>query len=95
MKKLVRDKIPELMLEVGQTVTVTKAFGEEQQCKLLEEKFEEEVEEFRNDPCVEELADIIEVALEMLDTDIQYVYDVLLKKRAQKGGFKKYYVVEL
>jgi predicted house-cleaning noncanonical NTP pyrophosphatase (MazG superfamily) len=60
--KLVRDKIPEIIFNTGSTPKVYIA-NELQYSEHLKKKLQEEVQEFLEDPCVQELADIQEVIL--------------------------------
>ena len=94
MNKLVRDKIPQLMMNQGMTVTIRKELDEDNCIALLHEKFDEEVQEFKNCQCLEEAADVLEVMCALLDCTLEDISDILLKKRAQKGRFLEYYVME-
>ena len=58
--KLVRDRIPEIIKESGSHCVYHRATGAELEEALLN-KLLEEVNEFIEDPCVEEMADIQEV----------------------------------
>ena len=58
--KLIRDKIPAIMTEKGKRFTIHTASREEYRQKL-KEKLLEEVNEFLEEPNLEELADIAEV----------------------------------
>ena len=58
--KLVRDKIPAIIGKAGKKYTTHIADDDEYQEKLWE-KLGEEIEEFKDVPCEEELADILEV----------------------------------
>jgi len=64
--KLVRDKIPEVILERGEEPIIRIANEKEYKSKLRE-KLQEEVEEFLADEKVEELADILEVVCAFCD----------------------------
>lgn len=82
-------------MNLGSTLVIYKEGDEDNQCELLSNKFDEEVQEFRDDPTIEELADILEVGLTMLDCSLEDVCTMLLKKREQKGRFNEYYVMEI
>lgn len=89
--KLVRDKIPEIIKVDGrecETLVVT----EEEKYKLLEDKLQEEVNEFLEDKNLEELADVMEVLFGLANS-LGYSEEELLKardkKREERGGFKK------
>lgn len=89
--KLVRDKIPEIIKANGQECDISIVAGEEKY-KLLEEKLQEEVNEFLEDKNLEELADCMEVLFGLADS-LGYSEEELLKarekKREERGGFKE------
>lgn len=58
--KLVRDRIPEIIENEGRTVHV-HVLDDKQMITCLENKLQEEVNEYIKDRSVEELADILEV----------------------------------
>jgi len=58
--KLVRDNIPAIIESTGKKFTCHVASDEEYREKL-KEKLLEEVNEFQEEPCLEEMADIFEV----------------------------------
>lgn len=58
--KLVRDNIPDILWEQGET-PVIRTLEDEEFLRCLEEKLREEVGEFLNDQNLEELGDILEV----------------------------------
>lgn len=89
--KLVRDNIPEIIIENGQ-IPHTKVLTEEEYKCALEEKLKEEVNEYISDQSIEELADILEV----LDAIVQFnkfswkdILDKKDMKKKQRGGFRK------
>ena len=59
--KLVRDRIPEILTEKGLDFVVRPVASEEEYVVKLKEKLQEEVDEFFDNPCAEEMADIQEV----------------------------------
>lgn len=63
--KLVRDKIPEIMIKNG-VVPVTRVLNDDEYLEELNKKLQEEVNEYLVDGAVEELADIQEVLLAIL-----------------------------
>ncbi len=91
--KLVRDNIPNIIKEKGET-PITKVLDEEEYKEELEKKlFEEyqEVLEASGEDRVEELADMIEVirALAKLENkELNEVIDVADKKSQKRGAFK-------
>lgn len=94
--KLVRDKIPEIIKKAGKDYVVHIA-SEEEYIKKLQEKVTEELEEFRENPCEEELADILEVLESIADFykfDIDNIKAIQKRKRMERGGFKDRIVLE-
>lgn len=86
--KLVRDKIPEII----------KASSRTPQCKILNDdqeyfgylikKLQEEVLEFTENPCVEELADVREVIDAFSEVKgFENVVNVQESKKEERGGF--------
>ena len=90
-KKLVRDKIPEIIKADGRECDTLIVAGEEKY-KLLEAKLHEEVNEFIEDKNIEELADVMEVLFGLADS-LGYSEEELMgarnKKREERGGFKE------
>ena len=60
MGKLVRDRIPEIIRADGKT-PIIRIMDNEEYVKELDRKLCEEVEEYRADGYIEEMADILEV----------------------------------
>ncbi len=93
--KLVRDKIPEIIENDGET-PVVRVLNDNEYKKELEKKLKEEYEEVLlakdKKERLEELADMLEVirTLALLeDEDIQSVINIMDKKREKRGGFTK------
>lgn len=88
--KLVRDKIPEIIRAAGE-VPHTRTLNEEEYCRLLEMKLDEEVGEYHRDKNPEELADILEVVFALAES-IGCSREELMKGYQQKhdarGGFE-------
>lgn len=92
-KKLVRDKIPEVLRSSGARV-VEHVMQHDEYCERLREKLFEEVQEVADARCTEtlreELADVVEVLQAMASAHgIQWA-DVVKtqdQKRSQRGGF--------
>ncbi len=85
--KLVRDKIPDILDQKG--ISYEKRIADKEEYKQeLFKKLDEEMEEFRKDKSIEELADILEViyALRKLP-EYENVLTVQNDKRGEKGGF--------
>jgi len=88
--KLVRDKIPEIILSSGRECSTRKVYGNDEHLVWLKKKMEEETKEFLKDPCVEEAADIYEVFLAMVNLAGLSLDEVTTKayyKREERGGF--------
>jgi predicted house-cleaning noncanonical NTP pyrophosphatase (MazG superfamily) len=94
MSKLVRDKIPDIIRESGETPITHKVIGVEFRAALIE-KLYEEVEEFRSardrDDIMAELADIKEVVNAIADTygGVGSLEQIRLIKRRDRGGFSE------
>lgn len=92
--KLVRDKIPNIIKEKGET-PVVKILDEIEYKKELEKKlFEEykEVIEANGDDRVEELADMIEVIKALANLESKSLNDIIAiadKKSEKRGAFEE------
>ena len=88
--KLVRDRIPEIIIDSGMTPVVSNGKGKHFSF-LLYSKLVEELGEFMDNPCAEEAADMLEVFTTLLrehDLSLVQVSGVADIKRAQRSGFK-------
>lgn len=87
--KLVRDKIPQIIEDNGQK-SVTRILDKEEYMFALEQKLDEEVQEFHRDKSLEELADILEVVYALTEAK-GYTREQLTEtcdhKRNVRGGF--------
>ena len=92
-KKLVRDKIPEIILSKGET-PITRMLDDEEYKLELEKKLHEEyleVLEAAGDSRIEELADMLEVMEALASVENKTLDDVLsvkAKKQEKRGAFK-------
>lgn len=96
MNKLVRDFIPRIIENRGEKAFVYVAKRSEYKRRLID-KLLEEVFEFQENPCIEELADILEVidALhQAFDFSKKRVCEVQKCKRLERGGFANRYVLK-
>jgi predicted house-cleaning noncanonical NTP pyrophosphatase (MazG superfamily) len=90
--KLVRDKIPEIIKKSGGKASFSYIKDDQEYLRALLGKDIEESKELRENPCLEELADKLEVlyaiggALGLSPEDIE---KARLKKKKERGGFKK------
>jgi len=93
-KKLVRDKIPEIIAKEGKEFS-TKILSKEEYVSSVNEKMEEELDEYlqaeTNVEAVEELADLLELihaASSALGANIEEVEKVRKEKAIKRGGFE-------
>jgi predicted house-cleaning noncanonical NTP pyrophosphatase (MazG superfamily) len=94
-EKLVRDKIPEIIRENGETPNVRIA-GPDELDVLLREKIVEEAKEFLFSGDTEELVDIqeaIDALLELRKADPALIEIIRHSKLLARGGFTKGYVL--
>jgi len=90
-KKLVRDKIPEIIKKNNET-PITRVLNEEEYLKELNIKIQEELKEYLESGEVEELADLEEVLRAILDAkNISYekFEEIRNKKVEKRGAFKE------
>ena len=92
--KLVRDKIPDIIYRTGAKAKVHIA-NEIEYSDSLKQKLQEEVAEFLEDPCVQELADIQEVILSIatLNGWDELLEEERIAKSINRGGFSKRYIL--
>ncbi len=91
MKKLVRDRIPELVPGTYVRVSSSRELFE-----MLKRKLVEEVMEFLESDNIEELADILEVVetlARMKGIEWQKLIEIKEAKRRERGGFEKGYIL--
>ncbi|MEH7399373.1 nucleoside triphosphate pyrophosphohydrolase [Gottfriedia acidiceleris] len=90
--KLVRDKIPAVITRSGSTYE-TEVLDEKEYIEKLNEKLNEEIEEYYNatpEETVGEIADILEVLYALAETkgiSIEEIEKVRLQKKEDRGGF--------
>ena len=90
-RKLVRDRIPEIIERSGGRC-VTEVLEQEEYLAALREKLGEELAEYRRDGSPEELADLLEVLLATAlaqGVDRNELEQIRLKKAEARGGFDK------
>jgi predicted house-cleaning noncanonical NTP pyrophosphatase (MazG superfamily) len=91
--KLVRDKIPGIIEDQGQTPQI-RTLSDEEYLLHLEQKLDEEVGEYHKDKTPEELADILEVVYALAATagcSKRQLMDLYQQKHDARGGFEKRY----
>jgi predicted house-cleaning noncanonical NTP pyrophosphatase (MazG superfamily) len=90
-KKLVRDRIPEIIRANGEE-PVTRLLDDKEYLEELIKKLKEEVAEFEADRSIEELADIKEVLIairEALGIRADTLEDARRRKANRNGRFKR------
>ena len=88
--KLVRDETPRIITDSGRVCTWRKVATLEEHMECLRAKILEEADEFIENPCEEEAADMLEVlfAFTYLNgIDFEDVLEVAREKAEERGGF--------
>ena len=95
--KLVRDKIPAIIIEDGRKCK-TKILSEKDYIFELERKLSEEVHEYKLDKNLDELCDVLEVVYALAAArgmSLEELEAKRLAKRERRGGFEgKVYLIE-
>jgi len=97
-KKLVRDRIPEIIKADGGKCkfhVANKFLGEYE--TLLFAKLREETEELINNPCAEEIADVLEVIetiAKLNGIGLNEIKEQKIMKKSLRGGFGKKIILE-
>ena len=89
--KLVRDRIPAIIAASGR-IAHTRLLTEEEYIAALHRKLDEEAAELHADPCLEEMADLLEVMHGILHhrgIPWEELEKVRLRKRDARGGFER------
>ena len=89
--KLVRDKIPEIIEASGKRFKI-EILNDEEYIKAIDQKFDEELCEYRKDQNLEELADLLEViyaATKARGYSIEDLEKLRATKHDERGGFEK------
>jgi len=89
--KLIRDKIPDIIIKAGKTPHTYVADNKEYHQKLIE-KLKEELDEYIENSNLEELADIMEVLDALIDfhqVDKKRFYAIKNQKKQSNGGFEQ------
>jgi len=95
-QKLVRDRIPEIIENEAKDFSVCQLRGERLKDYAMK-KLQEEVQEFVENPCAEEAADILEIfhfvchRMGIRESEIQAQKT---SKRILNGGFEMGYILE-
>lgn len=91
-KKLVRDRIPEIIEAAGKKCEIRTLEDDDQFLLELNWKLQEELTEYQETGAVEELADLVEVvqAIASLKGISQRKFEeIMAKKREERGGFEE------
>jgi len=94
--KLVRDRIPEVVRENGETPVTHRVDGEAYRDRLAE-KLREEAEEYAESRGVDELVDVLDVVDAILaarDVDDEELDELRETKATERGGFTEGVVLE-
>lgn len=94
--KLVRDRIPEIIEEAGKDFAMRQERGSRLQDYAMR-KLQEEVQEFVENPCAEEAADIMEIMnfiCNRLGIHERTILAETTAKRVRRGGFEMGYILE-
>lgn len=89
--KLVRDLIPDIIARSGRTAHIC-TLNDQAYLTALEKKLLEETNEYLSSPCMEELADMLEVMEAICKArgyDMQEVLRIKTQKHKERGGFDK------
>jgi len=89
--KLVRDLIPDIITAKGE-IPATRILNDQDFLRELDTKLQEEVNEYRADQNIEELADILEVIHGILDAKgvtFAELEKLRIDKAKKRGDFKK------
>lgn len=90
MGKLVRDKIPQIIIADGRT-PIVRTLSDEEYLSELDRKLNEEVAEYQADKSLEEMADVLEVLFAICEArghSADELMEVRDKKREKRGGFR-------
>lgn len=94
--KLVRDKIPQIIEDSGKEYTIHIADDKEYVSKLFA-KVLEELDEFKENPSAEEMADIFEVLdglISLYNLDSENIKTKKREKKDKRGGFEDRIILE-
>jgi predicted house-cleaning noncanonical NTP pyrophosphatase (MazG superfamily) len=95
--KLIRDKIPQIIKEAGGIGQRYHVADRDEYRQRLFEKMREELDEFVEEPCLEEAADMYEVFVTILKEHNLDLAEVMFKsydKKEARGGFRERIVLE-
>ena len=90
-RKLVRDRIPEIIETSGKTC-ITEILSDDEYLRMIDAKLDEELAEYHKDQNIEELADLMEViyaAAIARGYTIEQLENVRAEKAEKRGSFQK------
>ncbi len=99
MRKLIRDRIPEIIRSRQEEADITLAENKEELFSLLLEKVLEEAQEVAEsqwDP--EEIADLVEVLMSLIQSQgvtWDQIESLRIEKREKRGGFEQGYILHI
>jgi predicted house-cleaning noncanonical NTP pyrophosphatase (MazG superfamily) len=94
--KLVRDRIPEIIERDGKNFSVSQVRGKSLKSYAMK-KLEEEIQEFIENPCAEEAADVMEIMnfiCHRLGIYNQTIVAEATAKHVRRGGFDSGFILE-
>lgn len=89
--KLVRDKIPEIIIADGKK-PIIRILDDNEYLKELDKKLNEEIAEYQADKSIEEMADVLEVLFAICEVrghSVEELMEVRNAKREKRGGFEQ------
>ena len=89
--KLVRDRIPQIIMQSGKTC-ITRTLSDDEYISALDAKLQEELNEYLADGSMEELADLLEVmmaAAEARGHSFAEVEAIRREKADKRGAFRE------
>jgi len=97
--KLVRDKIPEIIVNDGSECSFKKV-DDDHFISYIEKKIQEELKEFKDDPSPIEAADILEILdtyfstmIPGMNTQSKEVLKYKQNKKNERGGFDRHFIL--
>lgn len=89
--KLVRDKIPEIIIADGKK-PIIRILDDNEYLQELDKKLNEEIAEYQVDKSIEEMADVLEVLFAICEArghSVEELMKVRDAKREKRGGFEQ------
>ena len=89
--KLVRDRIPEIIIADGKK-PIIRILDNDEYLRELDKKLYEEITEYQADKSIEEMADVLEVLFAICEArghSVEELMDVRNEKREKRGGFEQ------